>query len=143
VTSTLSVGVEAAAAADGAAGAAGAEEAAAAVAADGEGGAVVMPVVFPDGEGDEARLERCVFPMPFLMPFRHDDADFRSMCHRLLAKALELEHPGIDPEGIETMKGFIAAGRFPHSHYIKMWSKRLEEMGVVSSVAVCDAWSGS
>ena len=55
------------------------------------------------------------------------------MCHRLLAKALELEHPGIDPEGIETMKGFIAAGRFPHSHYIKMWSKRLEEMGVVSS----------
>ena len=62
-----------------------------------------MIVVFPDGEEDEARLER------------------------LLAKATELEHPGIDPEGIATMKGFIAAGRFPHSHYINMWSKRLEE----------------
>ena len=45
----------------------------------------------------------------------------------LLDKALALEHPGIDPEGIATMKGFIAAGRFPHSHYINMWSKRLEE----------------
>jgi hypothetical protein len=68
--------------------------------------AVEMEIVFTDAQGDEERLDR------------------------LLAKATELEHPGIDPEGIETMKGFIAAGRFPHSHYIKMWSKRLEEMGV-------------
>ena len=72
----------------------------------GAAGAVDMTVVFASSESDEERLDR------------------------LLAKATELEHPGIDPEGIETMKGFIAAGRFPHSHYIKMWSKRLEEMGV-------------
>ena len=48
----------------------------------------------------------------------------------LLAKAMELEHPGIDAEGIETMKSNIAAGRFSHSHYISMWSKRLGEMGI-------------
>ena len=57
----------------------------------------------------------------------HSDAEQLDI---LLAKATELEHPGIDPEGIETMKGFIEAGRFPHAHYIKMWAKRLEDMGV-------------
>ena len=68
--------------------------------------AVEMELVFTDAQGEEERLQR------------------------LLAKAMELEHPGIDPEGVETMKGFIAAGRFPHSHYINMWTKRLEDMGV-------------
>eukprot|EP01043_Picozoa_sp_COSAG02_P055647 COSAG02_NODE_6485_length_3543_cov_2.301394_1_plen_434_part_00 len=73
---------------------------------DGVAAATDMTIVFPGSESDEGRLDR------------------------LLAKAMELEHPGIDPEGVETMKGFIAAGRFPHSHYIKMWTKRLEDMGV-------------
>lgn len=68
--------------------------------------AVEMEIVFTDAQGEEERL------------------------NKLLAKAMELEHPGIDQEGIETMKGFIQAGRFPHSHYIKMWTKRLEDMGV-------------
>ena len=70
------------------------------------GGAVDMTVVFADSHSDAEQLDI------------------------LLAKATELEHPGIDPEGIETMKGFIEAGRFPHAHYIKMWAKRLEDMGV-------------
>ena len=41
-----------------------------------------MTIVFAETEGEEERLDR------------------------LLAKATELEHPSIDPEGIETMKGF-------------------------------------
>jgi hypothetical protein len=53
----------------------------------------------------------------------------------LLELASELEHPGIDPEGIATMKGFIQSGRFEHDHYIRMWSKRLLEMGVVIGTA--------
>ena len=49
---------------------------------------------------------------------------------RLLELATELEHPGIDPQGIATMKEFIESGKFDHNHYIRMWSKRLEDMGV-------------
>ena len=65
------------------------------------------------------------------MTIKFNDNDSESdRLDRLLAKATELEHPGIDPEGIETMRGFIESGRFPHSHYIKMWTKRLEDMGV-------------
>jgi hypothetical protein len=44
--------------------------------------------------------------------------------------AMSLEHPGIDRKGIDTMKGMIDSGRFPHQHYITMWSKRLVDMGV-------------
>lgn len=29
------------------------------------------------------------------------------------------------------MKGFVESGKFPHSHFINMWWKRLEDMGVV------------
>jgi hypothetical protein len=29
------------------------------------------------------------------------------------------------------MKGLVSAGKFPHSHFINMWWKRLEDMGVV------------
>ena len=36
------------------------------------------------------------------------------------------------------MKGFIAEGRFDHAHYIKLWSKRLEEMGVAIDGNFCD-----
>lgn len=37
---------------------------------------------------------------------------------------------GIDDEGITTMQDYIDSGRFPRSHYINMWSKRLEGLGV-------------
>jgi len=49
---------------------------------------------------------------------------------RVLQIALDAEHPGIDEEGIQTMKGFIASGRFTHEHYLKMWTKRLADMGI-------------
>lgn len=37
---------------------------------------------------------------------------------------------GIDEEGIATMQEYIESGRFTYSHYINMWSKRLEGLGV-------------
>ena len=55
-----------------------------------------------------------------------------SRLDKLFAKAMELEHPGIDEEGIETMKQKIADGHFKVEHYMDMWTKRLEkDMGVV------------
>ena len=49
---------------------------------------------------------------------------------RLLGVAKQLEHPGIDDAGIETMKDYIRSGRFDCAHYITIWSDRLEDMGV-------------
>eukprot|EP01051_Picozoa_sp_SAG22_P005614 SAG22_NODE_338_length_12038_cov_24.655583_1_plen_194_part_00 len=49
---------------------------------------------------------------------------------KVLRMALEADHPAIDPEGVETMKASVAAGRFPHSHFIKMWTDRLAAIGV-------------
>jgi hypothetical protein len=68
--------------------------------------AVGRSLVFVAEEGEESRLEK------------------------LFALAVELEHPGIDAEGIATMRTMIANGRFPHSHYITMWTSRLMELGV-------------
>ena len=31
------------------------------------------------------------------------------------------------------MKGFIKEGRFDHQHYIKLWTRRLEDMSVLIS----------
>lgn len=59
-----------------------------------------------------------------------------SKLDKLLAKALCLSHPGIDPEGAASMRDLAAIGRFTHQHYIDMWTKRLEgDSGVVISVA--------
>eukprot|EP01052_Picozoa_sp_SAG31_P027815 SAG31_NODE_2635_length_5340_cov_15.869681_6_plen_280_part_00 len=54
---------------------------------------------------------------------------------KLFSKAMELEHPGIDEEGIATMKSKIADGQFKVEHYIDMWTRRLEtDMDVVVQV---------
>jgi len=52
---------------------------------------------------------------------------------RLLSMALSMGHPGIDEEGVVIMKGFIKEGRFDHQHYIKLWTRRLEDMSVLIS----------
>ena len=56
--------------------------------------------------------------------------DEQGILNQLLAKAKALDHPGIDDEGISTMQEYIDSGRFPRSHYIGMWEKRLVGMGV-------------
>eukprot|EP01052_Picozoa_sp_SAG31_P027816 SAG31_NODE_2635_length_5340_cov_15.869681_7_plen_396_part_00 len=54
---------------------------------------------------------------------------------KLFSKAMELEHPGIDEEGIATMKSKIADGQFKIEHYMDMWTRRLEtDMDVVVQV---------
>jgi hypothetical protein len=35
---------------------------------------------------------------------------------RLFSVAMELNHPGIDPAGIESMKGYVKSGRFTNEH---------------------------
>ena len=49
---------------------------------------------------------------------------------RLFSVAMELNHPGIDAAGVDTMKSYVKGGRFDHEHYIKIWSERLIDMGV-------------
>ena len=57
--------------------------------------------------------------------------DEQGQLNLLLAKAKALNHPGIDDEGIATMREFIDSERFSRGHYIEMWTKRLEGLGVM------------
>ena len=67
--------------------------------------------------------------------FEPDEAEM-SRLDQLLAMAMALEHPGIDQEGIDTMKQKVADGQFNAAHYIDMWTKRLaKDMGVVVRTA--------